>query len=62
MNNTTRTLAIAAILAATLALGTFATTTTTTQSAFAYLQKKGPQQDNNRGHEIMEKVTVTVTQ
>jgi hypothetical protein len=49
MNNTTRTLAIAAILAATLALGTFATTTTTTQSAFAYLQKKGPQQDNNRG-------------
>jgi hypothetical protein len=49
MNNTkkTRTLAMFAVLtAATLVVGTFAITTTTAQSAFAYM-KKGPQ-DNKK--------------
>ena len=50
-NTTTRTLALVAVfMAATLVVGTFATTTTigTTQSAFAYPQKK----DNGKG--VME--------
>jgi hypothetical protein len=57
MNNT-RTLAILAVLAATLVVGTLAVTTTTvaTQSiAFAYPQKKGADKKdggNNNGNTI----------
>ena len=53
MNNTKRTLSIVAIfMAATLVVGTIATTTitigTTQQSAFAYLMKKKPVHDDKK--------------
>ena len=52
MNNT-RTLAIAAILtAATLVVGTFATTTTLTQTALAYNNKKDNRKGNDNGNTI----------
>jgi hypothetical protein len=61
MNNT-KTLAIAAIfMAATLVVGTFATTTTITttgQSAFAYSQKKKGGGDNGKGNGNGNTVTI----
>jgi hypothetical protein len=53
MNNTTRTLAIAAILAATLVVGGMLATTTKTQSAYAYSKK-----DNGNGNGNGNTITI----
>jgi hypothetical protein len=52
MNNT-RTLALLAVfIAATLVVGTFATTTQSTQTAFAYQQKKKGDENSRNGNTI----------